>query len=162
MSAIVRIGTLLAVLLGATQALALPGRHTADQDLTGLWLTRNGNAAVEIVPCGASVCGRLAWFADQDGNRRMASQGASDSQRPLCSVQILGGFEADGDGHWRDGWVVDPRSGDRYGAEITLEHPDTLALRGYLGVPLFGKTEEWTRLPDNHERCAPVSAALVR
>ena len=41
-----------------------------------------------------------------------------------------------------DGWVYDPETGKSYSVEITLSGK-TLAVRGYIGTKLMGKTVEW-------------------
>jgi uncharacterized protein (DUF2147 family) len=64
---------------------------------------------------------------------------------PLVGLQVLWGFHADGNS-WSGGQVLDPETGKIYRASLMVEDGGKrLRLHGYIGIPLFGRTEYWVR-----------------
>jgi hypothetical protein len=65
-------------------------------------------------------------------------------ERPLCGLQIGDGFVEVDAQHARGGHLYDPRSGRTYSGQMTAEG-NLLRLRGYVGLPILGRTEIWAR-----------------
>ena len=59
-------------------------------------------------------------------------------------MDILTGLKKDGD-EWSGGKILDPKNGKTYKCYIKLEDNNTLKLRGYIGISLFGRTAIWKR-----------------
>ncbi|MBW4056642.1 MAG: DUF2147 domain-containing protein [Proteobacteria bacterium] len=129
----------------------------ADQNaILGIWKTEMGESKVQIYRCGEKICGTIIWLKNprytdsRDGEigtpviDRKNPDPALKS-RPVLDLHILNGFSAEGGNNWGNGTCYDPKSGNTYRGKIHLAAPDRLELRGYIGIPLFGRTSVWTR-----------------
>jgi uncharacterized protein (DUF2147 family) len=128
----------LALLLTAGAAVA----HTAD--MTGEWIEPTGSV-VRIDHCGPQLCMWVVTISSKAPSTfDIYNPDPARRSRSLCGLQIGSGFSLHSPGDARDGTVYDPKSGKTYHGQIKLEG-DRLYLRGYVGIPLFGETQTWTR-----------------
>jgi uncharacterized protein (DUF2147 family) len=66
--------------------------------------------------------------------------------RPILGMVIMRNFQPEGD-DWVGGTVVDPENGKEYKGKIWAVGKDALRMRGFVGISLFGRTENWIRIP---------------
>jgi uncharacterized protein (DUF2147 family) len=58
---------------------------------------------------------------------------------------MLKNFKYDED-EWSGGYIYNPSDGKEYKGYIKLKDQNTLAVRGYVGISLLGKTDTWIRV----------------
>jgi uncharacterized protein (DUF2147 family) len=127
------------------------------EQIGGNWNSEDNKAKIEIFRCGERYCGRIVWLgepdypADDKGGMGGKPRIDRDNPKPelrsrsLLGLQIMGGFGYAGKNTWTGGTIYDPESGKSYKAEMKLKSPSRLELRGYIGIPLFGRSTVWTR-----------------
>jgi uncharacterized protein (DUF2147 family) len=152
--------TRLAYLGGLGLAALLHGGSSAaaGDDILGFWLVENQRAIIEIASCGEKFCGNIAWMEqplDDTGQPKLDVNHPDTARRgqPLCGVELIAKFKNSGPGEWSGGAIYNPKDGQTYQAQMELRDDDTLKLRGYVLVPLFGKSQIWTRAPDDRGGC---------
>jgi uncharacterized protein (DUF2147 family) len=127
------------------------------QQILGRWLSESRRGVIDIYRCEDKLCGKLVWMIEPMRNGAPAldrnNPTAELRKRPLCGVMMLGDFRRLEERRWGDGWIYDPDSGKTYSATMSLESPSVLKLRGYVGVPLFGETQTWTRPDASYGAC---------
>ena len=114
----------------------------------GRWLTQDKDGWIRIVLVGESLEGRIAGAPPGSPSEREFDDRNPDPAlrtRKLDGLTIMTGFEYDGEGRWKNGTIYDPNSGKTYKCTLTLIDANTVKIRGYIGVSLFGRSETWTR-----------------
>lgn len=120
----------------------------------GNWSNSTGSV-IQIYPCGNDACARLIAISSKAPTHfDINNPNPALRTRSLCGLQIGAGFHLTGPGRAQDGWLYDPKSGRTYHGSMTRSGT-TLRLRGYVGISIFGRTETWTRAPNNLPACRP-------
>jgi uncharacterized protein (DUF2147 family) len=124
--------------------------QTKADDITGIWLTAGKEPAkIQIYKIGEKFYGKITWLKNpaDNGKPKVDGNNSDKSKRsnPIMGMVLLSGFKFDGDDEWKDGDMYDPESGKTYNSYLYLKDKNTLKIRGYVGISLFGRTETWTR-----------------
>ncbi len=135
----------------------------------GLWYAEGGAAQVEVHACGDALCGRIVWLRspyDENGCplRDQHNPRRELRERGVLGLEILRGLRrsAEGQAVWGSGTIYDPGSGNDYRASLTAVAENILEIRGYIGVPLLGRTTRWFRVGAEQQMCTTATASADR
>lgn len=121
-------------------------------DLVGLWLASNGDARVKIdKDQDGTYFGRIVWLRepnDENGNPKVDKNNPDESVRHkrILGMRMLNSLKFVKNGLWEEGTIYDPKNGSTYSCSATMLDANTIELRGFIGVSLFGRTQVWNRL----------------
>lgn len=107
---------------------------TFSQSILGTWWTEKNESKVQIYEHDHKIYGKLIWAADP----------AQKIQQHVGKI-IVDGFTKQEDGTYK-GVVHAPHWDKTFKGKITIKSADEINLRGYLGVSLFGSTQNWKRV----------------
>ena len=140
-----RIIFLISLISTVALAAALMAAYTAKPDeAVGTWLVPKGDAKVTITKSGESVSGQITWLKTPE-DLDTKNPDPAKRKNKILGMKMLWGFSFKNN-EWIGGQIYDPDSGNTYKCKMWMINADKLNVKGYVGIPLFGRSEVWTRV----------------
>jgi uncharacterized protein (DUF2147 family) len=115
----------------------------------GFW--RNDDATFEIFDNQGKLSGKIVALKEaqtSEGKQKLDIHNPDPSkrERPIVGLVFMSGFSRKSDVRWEDGTIYDPKTGNTYSGSMELEGPETIKVRGFVGISLMGRTDVWIRV----------------
>lgn len=119
---------------------------SAPLKVVGIWNTESPGASVEIKEAGDGTLIGIIASASDPTKKDENNPDPALRDRPVLGLQILSGFKPDNSEktEWSGGKIYDPKNGKTYSCKMKLDG-ESLRIRGYIGIPLLGRTAVWNR-----------------
>jgi uncharacterized protein (DUF2147 family) len=126
--------------------------------IVGKWWNQEKESQIEIYKAEGKYIGKIVYLKEpvyptndpegMAGKTKVDRKNSDPIKRnvPLLGLMILWDFTNTGENLWENGFIYDPRNGSTYKCKMTLESPDVLNVKGFIGISLFGRTNAWTRV----------------
>jgi uncharacterized protein (DUF2147 family) len=86
--------------------------------------------------------GIISWSAEP--KKDVHNKDPKLRDRPLVGAVLMWHLRFE-DGEYVDGYVYNPEDGGTYRMKAEVQSPESLKIRGYLGISLFGQDRIWSR-----------------
>ncbi|OON64421.1 hypothetical protein B0920_14165 [Massilia sp. KIM] len=110
--------------------------------------TGKPKALVRITEEQGVLTGRIEKLfrgPNEDQNPKCVKCEGARKDQPIIGLTILSGLKKEGD-EYTGGEILDPAKGKTYKSKATLkDNGNMLEVRGYIGAPMFGRSQTWVR-----------------
>jgi uncharacterized protein (DUF2147 family) len=135
-------------------AAALTSLNILAQDASpvGLWKTIDDDtgkakALIRITENNGELRGKIEKLFLDIGEKNPKCDKCEGAQKdqPIIGMTILSGMKQEGT-EYGDGQILDPANGKVYKSKMSLaDNGKKLNVRGYIGMPMLGRTQTWLR-----------------
>lgn len=139
----------------ATLLIAAAGTAFAQATPVGVWKTiddktKTEKAQIRIVEQGGVLSGRIEKLLAPDAKPDGVCDKCEDDRKgkPMVGLEVIRGVKkSDSDGLWDGGTILDAAEGKVYKVRLQpVEQGKKLEVRGYIGMPMLGRTQTWIRV----------------
>ncbi len=139
-----------------------PYAYAADADkfktensAIGLWKTMDDKtqqprSIVEIFEKDEKFYGKIVKIFPQPGNKSQCEKCPDEfKNQPILGLQLMWDLKKNSEKSlkYENGHILDPENGSIYKLKIELiEAGQKLDVRGYIGISLFGRSQQWNRV----------------
>ncbi|NVE00908.1 DUF2147 domain-containing protein [Massilia sp. BJB1822] len=136
----------------AASLLAAPAMAD-DGSPVGLWkniddVSGKPKALIRITETNGVLQGRIEKLfrtADEEQNPKCEKCKDARKDQPIVGMVFMSGLKKDGN-EYNDGEILDPDNGKVYRSKLKLaDGGKKLEVRGYIGVPMLGRSQTWLR-----------------
>jgi uncharacterized protein (DUF2147 family) len=120
----------------------------------GLWRTidddgKTEKSTVRITSNNGVLSGKVEHITDPAKANEVCSKCEDDRKdKPIVGMTIINDVKQDAEESnvWAGGLILDPAKGSTYKVRLKLiDGGKKLEVRGYIGSPMFGRTQTWIR-----------------
>jgi uncharacterized protein (DUF2147 family) len=125
----------------------------AQESPAGLWKsvddkTGKAKSLIRITETAGELQGKIEKLfpaPDAEQNPKCDKCEGTNKDQPILGMTILSGLKKNGD-EYSGGKILDPENGKSYSSKLNLsDNNKKLNVRGYVGVPMFGRSQTWIR-----------------
>jgi uncharacterized protein (DUF2147 family) len=136
-----------------TAALSIAPAFADDASPVGLWkniddVSGKPKALIRITESDGALQGKIEQLfraPAEDQNPKCDKCEGARKDQPIVGMVILSGLKKDGD-EYAGGEILDPNNGKVYKSKLHLtDGGKKLSVRGYIGVPMLGRSQVWVR-----------------
>jgi len=130
--------------------LLISSSYADDSKILGEWIPAEKDSVYEFYKCGEAICAKVKSLNEPlnaDGKPKLDTINENESlrTRPIVGMQFLKGLVKKSKNKWGKGTIYNARDGKTYTALMKLKSDGTLEVRGYVGMPMIGKSTFFTR-----------------
>jgi uncharacterized protein (DUF2147 family) len=99
------------------------------------------------------LSGKVVKLFKDPGRLCTACEGEAHN-KPIVGLTVMQGLQPNKkEGLWENGQILDPKNGKTYHCTARLlDNGMKLQVRGYIGLPLFGRSQIWERIKETKPR----------
>jgi uncharacterized protein (DUF2147 family) len=127
------------------------GAFAAGNGIENTWWNQEKDGKILIYKENGHYFGKIVWLKEptENGKPKLDKNNPEPelAKKPLIGAVIIKNFTLKGDNEFVGGTIYDPKNGKTYSCKMTLKGK-IVDVRGYIGIPAFGRTTVWTLAED--------------